>query len=310
MSGTSIRLLHVEDNPWDVQLVRAMLNRAGTQRRDVSFELVSADRLSSAMARLAEGNIDAVLLDLVLPDSEGIETLVRLRAYAPDVPIVVQTSLDDEGIGLDAVKAGAQDYLVKGRIDAELLVRAICYAMERNRLQVMVRQLSLTDDLTGLLNRRGFHTLAEQHLRVVRRHKVPSVLLLGDLDHFKQINDSLGHQRGDEALIDMANLLRETFRESDIVARLGGDEFAVIATNAPPESTAIIVQRLDERLAAWNARTPIPYALAMSTGVLHIEPGTPLSLEQLLAQVDELMYEQKRVKRGQEAPAAALATGQ
>jgi signal transduction histidine kinase len=127
----STRILLVEDNPGDARLIRETLREA----ESFPFELAHADRLASAEERLAAEAFDVVLLDLSLPDAHGLETVRRTLAAAPEAPIVVLTGLDDETLAVTAVQAGAQDYLVKGRLDGTLLARAIRYAVERKRLE-------------------------------------------------------------------------------------------------------------------------------------------------------------------------------
>jgi two-component system, cell cycle response regulator len=296
MAGALIKLLLVEDNPWDAHLVTAMLTRAEARAsvEAPKFTLVVAADLSSALARLREEEIDVVLLDLMLPDSEGLDTLARLREGAPEVPIVVQTSLDDEQTGLQAMQGGAQDYLVKGHVEVDLLKRTLRYAIERQRLQTMVRQLSLTDDLTGLLNRRGFYTHAGQQIKVARRSQQACVLLLGDLNGFKRINDQYGHAAGDRSLVAAADVLRNTFRESDLVARVGGDEFMVLAIDTNNEEGDELVHRLTEHLHRAHVQHRLPEPLSMSVGRVAIDPLTAGPLEELIAQADAAMYENKR----------------
>ncbi len=131
MAGESIKVLLVEDSPVATAMVQGMLGEAGSS----SFEMECVDCLSAGLKRLAVEGIDLVLLNLTLPDSEGFDTFVRTHAQAPDVPIIVLTGLDDESVATDAVHAGAQDYLVKGRVDGSLLVRSIRYAVERKRAE-------------------------------------------------------------------------------------------------------------------------------------------------------------------------------
>src|SRR5687767_5209171 len=126
-----IRVLLVEDNKWDADLTQQLLREAGP----TGFHMEWSQRLSEAIVRLAQGNIDLVLLDLSLPDSRGLATVAKLRTEVPLVPIIVLTSLEDESIGTESIKLGAEDYLVKGRFDGHLLVRAMRYAIERHRLQ-------------------------------------------------------------------------------------------------------------------------------------------------------------------------------
>jgi DNA-binding response OmpR family regulator len=128
-------VLLIEDNPGDARLIREMLAEVKT----VAFDLEWADRLSTGLERLAEGGIDVVLLDLALPDSQGLDTFARMHAQA-QVPVIVLSCLDDEGLALEAVRQGAQDYLVKGQVDGNPLARAIRYAVERQRMEESLRQ--------------------------------------------------------------------------------------------------------------------------------------------------------------------------
>jgi DNA-binding response OmpR family regulator len=129
MKNEHIRVLLVEDNPGDARLIQEMLREATS----TPFELECADRLSSGLEHLTHEGIDVVLLDLGLPDSQGIDTLAKMRAEAPDIPVVVLTGLEDETLAVKAVQQGAQDYLGKGQLDNRLLVRSIRYAIERQR---------------------------------------------------------------------------------------------------------------------------------------------------------------------------------
>jgi signal transduction histidine kinase/DNA-binding NarL/FixJ family response regulator len=131
-------VLLVEDNPGDARLIREMIAEA----RETPFLLERVDRLEQGIARLGAGEFSAVLLDLSLPDSQGLETFRRLHAHAPDIPILVLTGLDDEELGLQAIREGAQDYLVKGRVDGHLLIRALRYAIERKRQEAALRFLA------------------------------------------------------------------------------------------------------------------------------------------------------------------------
>lgn len=301
MYGKHTKVLLIEDNPGDMRLVKeALTEAAGTP-----FELEHVNRLAAGVERLTEGGIDVVLLDLSLPDSQGLDTLCKVRARAPEVPIVVMTSLDDETIAIKAVQSGAQDYLVKGQADSNLLTRSMRYAIERHRLQVALCSLSLIDELTGLYNRRGFLTFTQQQLKIANRTKRGMFLFFADLDNMKWINDTFGHREGDMALIEAANIFKETFRESDIISRIGGDEFAVLAIEAQKSSEEIILTRLKETLDAHNAKGHYNYKLSMSIGISHFNPERPSSIDSLLAEADTMMYEHKRSKKEAEAAANA-----
>jgi len=133
--NTVLKILVVEDNPGDVGLIREMLSETGA----ISFLVESATRLSEALTRLKGGDIDVVLLDLGLPDSSGLDTVIRLRAAAPDVPLIILTGNSDQETGVAAVREGAQDYLIKGQISGSVMVRSIRYALERKRVEAALK---------------------------------------------------------------------------------------------------------------------------------------------------------------------------
>jgi PleD family two-component response regulator len=240
MENHPFKVLLVEDNPGDARLIREMLKEASAAK----FKLLYVDRLDGGLKCLSQQTLDLILLDLSLPDSQGLDTFIKTYTQATKVPIVVLTGLDDEALAVRTIQLGAQDYLIKGELNKNILVRALCYAIERHRMQEQIRSLSLVDELTGLYNRRGFLTLASQQLKLAHRLKKRMLLVFADLDGMKRINDTLGHQEGDKALIEIAKILKETFRESDIIARLGGDEFVVLTLEKSVSSDDAITKRL------------------------------------------------------------------
>lgn len=292
-NGEEIRVLLVEDNPGDERLIREALAEVPYAR----IKLERADCLKAAQEVLASKEYDLILLDLSLPDSSGLETVEKTGDASPDTPIVILTGLDDVNIGIQAVRAGAQDYLVKGEVTGHLLVRSIRYAIERQRMRAALRILSLIDDLTGLYNRRGFLTLAEHQMKLSRRKQSAFYLIFADLDDMKIINDTYGHKEGDQALIQTAHLLKKTFRGSDIIARMGGDEFAIVAIEPAASSAEQIALRFQDNIAAFNAKKSQPYDLSISIGVVECPPDCPYSLKEMLAQADALMYQNKAERK-------------
>ena len=262
-----------------------------------SLDLEWVSELSQALARLGQGGFDAILLSLDLPDSQGMVTFDRAYAFAPGVPIVVLTEEPDEDVAVSTVQAGAQDYLVKSEIRPAMLVRSLRHAIERHRLFSALRSLSLIDDLTGLYNRRGFSDLGEQYLKLAGRTGRGVTMVYLDLDRFKTINDSLGHHVGDRALLNVADILRATFRRSDIIARLGGDEFGVLALEAADESSEWLVERLRERVLDFNESSAEPYQLSVSIGMAHHDDDPSVRLDDMVAKADSEMYREKHGKR-------------
>jgi diguanylate cyclase (GGDEF)-like protein len=159
----------------------------------------------------------------------------------------------------------------------------------------LLRELSLTDDLTGLYNRRGFLALANQQLKQVHRANKSLMLLYADMDGLKQINDRYGHEEGSKAIVKVAEILNHTFRESDIIARLGGDEFAIMVVDANDDSLEFLAARMQSALKEYNAQRFSPYDLSMSIGATKFERGC--SIEDLITRADEAMYRNKRNRR-------------
>jgi diguanylate cyclase (GGDEF)-like protein len=181
------------------------------------------------------------------------------------------------------------------QILSNALQRAVRCAVKQSLLDRELRSLALTDDLTGLYNRRGFFASATQQLKLARRNSQGFLLLFGDVDNLKQINDSYGHLEGDRALIRVAEALQRTFRDADILARLSGDEFAVLASEASAQNQEVMFRRLEKSLKKPNEKES-RYELTLSFGVVQFDARLPVSLGDLMEQADQAMYEQKRNK--------------
>jgi diguanylate cyclase (GGDEF)-like protein/PAS domain S-box-containing protein len=160
-----------------------------------------------------------------------------------------------------------------------------------------LHDLSLTDELTGLHNRRGFFTLAEQFLKLARRQKQGIYLLYADLDNLKEINDTFGHKEGDLALIETANILKRNYRDSDVIARIGGDEFAMIPIGTAKDHIDIITSRFEKCIETYNSTSNHEYKLSLSYGLAYYDPEKPCSLDELLMRADKTMYEHKQHKK-------------
>ena len=169
---------------------------------------------------------------------------------------------------------------------------------KRKALEEKLQAISITDELTGLYNRRGFFILSQQQLKLARRTGKNALLFFADLDKLKWINDTIGHQEGDMVLFETARILKDTFRGSDIISRMGGDEFAVLAIDINDETAQILLSRLQASIDAYNALEARKYTLSLSVGVAQYDPQTPVSLDILISRADALMYEEKRKKQG------------
>ena len=169
-------------------------------------------------------------------------------------------------------------------------------ATERKRTEEEIRLMAIVDTLTGLFNRRGFIALAEQQMKTAVRSDHKLFLFFIDVDGLKFINDTWGHERGDQALKRTSIILKQTFRESDIIARLGGDEFAALVPDSP-DLPEVILKRLQCRTDDENAASDTPYRISMSIGVADYDPSAPCSIHELMSRADQLMYHQKKGKK-------------
>jgi two-component system, cell cycle response regulator len=416
-----IRVLVIDADPDDVTRVRTLLSSA----QGPGFQITSVPRLTDAIDELTGEEYDVILLALHLPDSKGLDTFHRIYIRARHLPIVIFSNIADEGVAIDAVRAGAEDYMVKGSVDGVTLSRVLRYAIERKkrmpaedespdeyertedlyrriveysqglicthdlagkllsvnpaaahslgytpeemigrslgdfmsparrtavgpylerlkkdgndsgllavvtksgeertwqyrntmyqekgvpvyiigyasdvtelmRARDEMKRLALTDELTGLHNRRAFLTLAEHALKVAHRRHTECLLFYIDVDGLKKVNDSHGHHTGSAMLAEASVILRNVFRDSDIIARVGGDEFAVLGIANALKNAHLILERLSTKLAAFNNSGDRPYKISFSVGVAPFSPGSGKSVQDLMREADEAMYAEKK----------------
>src|SRR5215510_3398506 len=282
------KVLLIEDNPGDARLIREML----AEEPEAPFALHTADRLAHGLEQLSAGETVLVLLDLSLPDSIGLETFARVYAHSPTVPIIVLTGNDDQSVALSAVKGGAQDYLVKSRLDKDLLLRSMQYSIERKRYQVQLEHQANYDALTGLPNRNLLNDRLRQAVYAQRAPRAMGVVFI-DLDHFKFVNDSLGHGVGDKLLRGMADRLRGVLREGDTVSRLGGDEFVVILNDQSGEEVIFrAMQRITQEISQPMMIDGKEMYVTCSAGI-SLYPQDGPDVDTLLKHADAAMYRAK-----------------
>lgn len=287
-------VLLVEDNPGDVRLIEEYLKSAPR----ITAQVTSAPRLSDALAALDnEHRFDVALVDLGLPDSDGARTVDVLLSLHPELPVVVLTGREDDELALRAVRAGAQDYIVKSDLERTGLSVALRYARERHEVLNQIRRMSFVDPLTALYNRRGLETFGGQILRIADREGRPAVAVFADLDDLKVINDRHGHAAGDRVLKDAAETLRSVCRAADVLARVGGDEFVVLALVDSREAVSDLLDRVSTAVAQQNGDLDDGSELSMSLGSTVYEPESGTSLEALIEMADEAMYQAKQRRK-------------
>ncbi|HYA85741.1 MAG TPA: diguanylate cyclase, partial [Nitrospirota bacterium] len=414
MKNVHIHVLAIEDNPDDAELIRRMLEKV----REPSFTLVQASRLFEGLQLLREGPFDIVLLDLRLPDSESMDSVLVIRRQSPTIPIIVFTGLADDEVALKALHLDVQDYLTKGQIESDLLVRSIRYAIERKRsfealrnsearfrrlsesgiigivyfdaekritdgndkflemiganredlaagrvrhwgrlvppewktrmreaseefrmtgritpyeteylrrdgsrhwglfgaaklegqpnqiafivditerkrLEEEITHMAHHDVLTGLPNRRLFMELIRFKTAEARRNRTKAGLLFLDLDRFKEVNDTLGHEAGDQLLKMVAERLRAAIRDSDAVARIGGDEFSILLAGITrPEDITDIARKILDAFREKSVIASHEFTITASMGI-SVYPDDSDSIESLFRYADIALYHAK-----------------
>lgn len=287
-------ILLVEDRADDVTLVKELFSDAGWGDLDITHVTV----LKEALAAVTEGNFDAILLDLAVPDAHGLGTVSQMRSAARGTPIVILAREEDEELALQALQVGAQGYLLVGRPAGNELTRSIMYAIQRQRLEDQLTYLSQYDHLTGLVNRALFRDrLAQAMSRSTRESKMLGVVFV-DLDNFKEVNDQYGNPLGDILIRSASQRLRGCVRKTDTLARLGGDQFAVICEGIRSNDDAILVcQKVHDALSQPFFLEGNQVIIGASIGIA-LFPQDANDPERLLACADDAMYRAKRAGGG------------
>ncbi|MDJ0567956.1 MAG: diguanylate cyclase [Pleurocapsa sp. MO_192.B19] len=320
-----IKTLLVEDNQGDAFLLREKLAHA----REVQFNLTHVKRLKTALQCLQQESFDVILLDLSLPDSQGLNTFLSLEKIVPNLPIVLLTSLNDESLALEAVRQGAQDCLIKTQATLNGLLRSINYAIERmhhlkkiyqseERLRQINRELenrvyncafelenqnqelktlfliATTDKVTGIANRYHLEDFLEREWGNTVRNQMPLSVIMIDIDRFKRYNDTYGHPQGDRCLKQVARTIDKTIkRPKDLVARYGGEEFIVILPDINIDGATAVAKNIRDQIHALNiphATSEISDRLTISLGVASLIPAIDSQASTLIAAADKALY--------------------
>ena len=290
MNGERIKVLLIDSNRDFVYLISKALAQVGGQQ----YEVFHTEQISDALEQLATSTYDAIVMDISLLGPNNFETFTHVRVKAPDTPIVVLTADDNMETALQVMRKGAQDYLVKGRVTGQLLIRSLRYAIERQQMVVTLRRLAMIDELTGLYNRQGFTTLAQQHVRLAHRQETPLVLVNVDVKSMGAINTTHGYEAGDTALMRTAELLKRTFRSSDILARINGDEFAILALDVPAEKIDGVSARIKHAFARANVLGELPFHLEVSILVISVPLAEDIDVDSLLPEPKVTVHEEDR----------------
>ncbi|MCG8325514.1 MAG: diguanylate cyclase, partial [Thiotrichales bacterium] len=288
-----IRVLLIEDNPGDARLLQEMLKTVP----GVTYMITHVISIRDAIEQIQQARFDIVLTDLSLPDAEGSETVEMILEADNSLPVVVLSGTEDENFALEVVKLGAQDYLVKGQGDGYLYARAIRYAIERKKVEQGLSYMAQYDSLTSLANRSLFIERLDRAVVRAQRNSSQVAIMFIDLDRFKHINDTLGHNAGDQLLKEVANRLAKCTREEDTVSRFGGDEFTVILENTNHVNDVVIVaNKIIKSIANPICINDQELFITPSIGI-SMYPSDADTVERLIKHADTAMYRAKEEGR-------------
>jgi diguanylate cyclase (GGDEF)-like protein len=285
-----IKILIIDDDELDRMSVVRALNKSSQ-----SIEFHEASNESAALHLLHEHKYDCLLLDYRLGISDGLTFLKHVQQNRLSLaPVIMLSGLDDEEVMLECLKEGAQDYLLKSELTSNVLMRAVRYAQERKQVAEKLRYIAHHDGLTGLSNRSLFlSNISQAMARAKRAGNLISVFFI-DLDHFKEVNDTLGHDAGDDLLKQMAERIKGSVRGSDMVSRFGGDEFAVLISDIHQKTDVIaIAEKTVEAVGAVFKVKGSDIHITPSIGIA-MYPGTAETAEDIVQFADMAMYHAKK----------------
>jgi diguanylate cyclase (GGDEF)-like protein len=292
-----LRLLLIEDSEDDALMVTHELERHG-------YELIyeRVETYAATNQALDKDGWDLIISDYSMPQFSGLAALALVRKKGLDVPFILMSGTIGEEIAVEAMKAGAHDYIMKNNMTRlpqaiERELREAKGRQERRQTQEFVDYMAYRDLLTGLPNRTLLQDHLQQAIKNAQRESKTVALLLIDLDRFKEINDTLGHHRGDTVLQQVGSRLKKTVRDSDTVARMGGDEFAVLLPLADASHWEIVAHKIIAALEPPFTMDGIPIDVEASIGIA-LSPAHGESAELLIQRADIAMYEAKRTKSG------------
>lgn len=294
------RILVVDDNPDNLDIVC-------TRLEFLDYDVRTAERGDRALEMVYDDAPELILLDVMLPGIDGYEVARRIKNDddLPFIPIILVTARDSTQDKVTGLDAGAEDYLTKpinfpeleARVRSMLRIKRLQDQLEESNRQL--EQLSIRDGLTGLFNHRHVHEVLHKEFERSRRSEEPIAVAMFDLDHFKKVNDTYGHQSGDRVLKDLAEILRETAREIDALGRYGGEEFIAVLPETDLEEAAVFAERVRESVEGFrfDVQEDQQITMTISAGVAKF-PGEGVEQpEELIDHADRALYAAKAAGR-------------
>lgn len=290
------RILIVEPSDKDYRKVRDCL------KGHKEIRMMRVKTIRSALAVLTRHAFDLICLDYFLPDGTGHDFLTQVNESGQDIPVVIITSHSDPMAAAQIIQAGAYDYLPKQKLSQSPLFRVIVNALEKAQFRKQIKdaqrkivEMSILDDLTGLCNRRYFVETLEKETGRACRYGSPLVLCMMDVDEFKRVNDTFGHQAGDMVLRELGIMFRGSIRLSDVACRYGGEEFALLLPNTDLREATVMGERLRRMVEThpfeWKGT---PFKVTLSFGLARLNHGANPSFTPLVEDADKALYTAKR----------------
>jgi two-component system, cell cycle response regulator len=282
-----------------------LLQNESTETRSFEFRRVSVSRLEEKLQYSREAGPHLILLDFSLSEADLLKALSRIRENGRGIPVLILPKEIDSCSLVNASFRGTVGTRYAGKIETDPMTQSLHDALRKKAFQAELSRLALSDELTGLYNRRGFLIHGSEYLKRACRLRQHLLVFYADLDNLKQINDRFGHQEGDRALMKIAEVFRKTFRQSDIISRFGGDEFAALVVDDFRNGVETITRRLRRNMDDLTVKER-HYDLSLSFGTAQYLFKSRLTLQRLLDKADQSLYEQKRLRH--ESPAAGSVT--
>ncbi|MFT4906782.1 MAG: diguanylate cyclase (GGDEF)-like protein [Oleispira sp.] len=289
------RILHIEDDDGDAKQVRRDCTKEFGRE---SFMLERVDAIDLGLLKIKEARFDVILLDLNLGDGKGLSNLQSIKEQSPDTPVVVLSGHDDTETALEAIRGGAQEYIIKSANNSRHLGLAILSSIERKAYERHLYMLANQDELTGLHNRRAFNEYLKPWLIRAGRWQRTETIMFMDVNGFKQVNDTLGHDVGDLLLKQIAKTLRAGLRASDMLARFAGDEF-IVHLDAPSHESKAISESVAKKISALFEQSVFINGHEITTGVsigIATFPDHGSDAVSLIHSADQAMYQAKKAK--------------
>ena len=288
MNAKPLKLLLLEDGGKDARCLQKVIADGGSFECD----LVKIDELERALCEQTQ-ELPILLLRSADSSSRLSNDLKRIREIASNVPVLILPKKLDGLLHPGADAGNDLKSTRHHRTNLKKLARILRYGLRQTQVESELSHLAISDELTGLYNRRGFLLLGSERMELAHSLKKNVLLFFADLDNLKQINDQFGHQEGDQALLKTAEIFRNTFRNSDITGRFGGDEFTALVIEEYGQTADTISRRLQENMAELAANNT-HYPLSLSVGMTRYAAEMRSSLQKLLAQADQALYKQKQ----------------